>query len=1053
MTYFSARALSAFPFIEVYETGLRGENPQQYTLEPPPASAVRRVRFSPELNQMAAVYDLRIHEMPVIGNPGEQVPTEGIRVFSGDDVYLLFGGSANERPVMYRRAGPTYMRLDDILELPEPPRFFTHAAFTGDGMRLAVVTSDSQTLVNVYDRDEVGHFNHVATLAVPTGTLEAVEFSPEDAFLVVKTNTNHVLYDNSGTSFPVVTGLPDGRLLTISAGDQFFIVDTLNWADNLKAYEWNGSSFSLYGDVPTTQGTNRKATFNPNGDTLVVSLVTPTGTRMGPMSFFRHPENGFSLALLDNVDWDGMNDTVSFSRDGEMMYGFRGLYRREEELFYPHEQIMSFSIGYSQLGLRRTHGFSPDGTQYARIGPDQNVLSIMRWDGEQLTNLQTINYGNRMGDTFEWSPDGTYLAIFINGFSTNYPEYFQMWKWDASQQQYVKIPFPYTSLPTTWRTVRWTRDGNYLLVGDRVFSRNGDTFTFAYTGVNLNDDSISAICLTNDNRIIYHQSPNKYVSVGRYTATGFELLPNVPLPSWLESNPAHRPCGIAITSDDSRLVVTYEVGIYNEWRAYAIYSYDGNNYSLIASDDPDNPVGIYNRRIAISPDNAWLYAWDTTASQNDMHVYQLTDTGLKRVWVLPLGQSTAYNIKVPPQFLNGGQRVLFNDKLYEAKSTFVATSYRYKVYAPLWDDEKNDGFSPNGDIVHVTRVGQASGRHHRTSDMTTLDSLPFEEDHTANLVYDVQYSPKGTFVLWKNPAGLSMSVQRNDGGYIKVSKLDGTFVSVYNINRGAKTISEKAFANHPVGTEITDLVFSETPIAFSYFALNEEEDPSATQGRHIYNTAHQQLLEFKGNEFEEGMLASFLSFSPSEEYFAVTYRYDDAPSEIVLYKFIDGTLNYEIKDRKQVPFGPVDFSDCDKILVAHGGTEKPFTIYELDRDSDTLVERPYPPIDWRHEGFIVDVAFLDCDKFAVLTPDELITVEMPGDEGEAPQELDSVERDDGQDEDDDVNMDAPNDREVVITPQEPGDSDSNGHYDIGPGGEIIPQTYLPYVAVSVFYRE
>src|SRR5690606_31979349 len=172
------------------------------------------------------------------------------------------------------------------------------------------------------------------------------------------------------------------------------------------------------------------------------------------------------------------------------------------------------------------------------------------------------------------------------GYGVGYPEFFQMWKWDASQQQYVKIPFPYTSILTIRRTIRWTRDGNYLLVGDQVFSRNGDTFTFAYTGINLDDDSISAICLTNDNRIIYHQYPNKYVSVGRYTATGFELLPNVPLPSWLESNPAHRPCGIAITSDDSRLVVTYEVGIHKEWRAYAIYSYDGNNYSLIASDDP-----------------------------------------------------------------------------------------------------------------------------------------------------------------------------------------------------------------------------------------------------------------------------------------------------------------------------------------------------------------------------------------------------------------------------------------------------------------------------------
>jgi hypothetical protein len=1050
MRHFTVRPLDFYPYISILQVGLRGENPVQYQVQPPLASPAKQAKFAPDMNQMALEYDLRVDEMPIFGNPDFPVPQTGIRVFSGDDSYLLLGGSTGEAAVLYRRTGPTYMRFNHALDLPTPPAYISHASFTRDGSRLALVRTDSPNTVKIYQRDELDNLNLIASVGVPAGSLEAVEFSPADTFLIVKTTTNYAIYSNEGVNFPSISGLPSGRLLAVSPDDRFFILDG-NAADNLKVYEWGESGFLAFGDLPSTAGTERRATFNPDGDILVVTLISPTSGRLGPLSYFLHPEDGFVPATIDGLIWyQNQNPEVKFSRDSTYMYGLAGLYGKQEDFFYPHSPLMAVpgmpgDFAYLQI----YHAFSPDGQQFAHVGTNGNILQINWWDGSQLTPLQTITGGTDRGYCFAWSPDGAYIAIYVVQANGIFREV-QIWKWNADGQQYEQIPFSYTGDPKSTGNIRWTKDGRFLIISDRVYLRNGDDFTFAYTAPDINNPNLYSICLTNDNRIIYTEALSNRIRVGRYTTTQFIELPDVPNPSWLQE---YRPVGLASSSDDSRLVVTFSGSTVTS-RSYAIYAYDGSNYSLIASDDPVSPALVDSGRCAFSHDDQWVYVATRGVGGHppyELKVFRYEDGGLKRVWTQT--RPTSNWSYAPPALTPDNKTIIYAGWLYRAGVPYMAHSYRFLRGTTLGANEINDGFSPEGDIVHVTHPRNQYGTHLLTSDMVVpLQRLPFEDDFNASYVYDVQYSPQGTFVLWKNPDGLQLGVKRKDNTYIKLSRLNGTFVSVYWLNEGTKTFIEKGYMMHSQGASITNMVFSQTPIAFSYFALNGEEDPISSQGRHIFNTFGMTNFNLKGVEFEPDMMASYLAFSPFEVYFAATYRRPDGMSDIVLYKFVDGTLNYEAVDSKLVPFGPIDFSSCNHIVVAHGGFEYPFTIFEVDTETDTLVEKPYPPINWQHEGLILDIAFVNCEQMVVVTPEEIILVERDPESGEI-EESDAVERDDEAGEDVDVIV-LPDEGEgptIIIHPKEPGE-ESDGYYGVAPD-MIIPLTYIPYAAISFFYRE
>jgi len=1046
MRHFTVRPLDFYPYISILQVGLRGENPVQYQVHPPLVSPAKQAKFAPDMNQMALEYDLRVDEMPIFGNPDFPVPQTGIRVFSGDDSYLLLGGSTGEAAVLYRRTGPTYMRFNHALDLPTPPAYISHASFTRDGSRLALVRTDSPNTVKIYQRDELDNLNLIASVGVPAGSLEAVEFSPADTFLIVKTTTNHAIYSNEGTNFPSISGLPSGRLLAVSPDDRFFILNG-NAADNLKVYEWGESGFSAFGDLPSTAGTERRATFNPDGDILVVTLISPTSIRLGPISYFLHPEYGFVPATIGDLLWDtGYSPEVKFSRDSTYMYGLRGLYQRKVDEFVLHTPLMAVPgtiRTYERLQIYRA--FSPDGSQLAYT--EGEILHIARWDGEQLTPLQTIG-GDVNGETvFCWSPDGIYLAVASRPGG---PEVWsvRVWKWNHDEELYEQLPFTIEDV-IGQMNVRWSFNGDFLLIKDLVYRRVGDNFYFAYSAVDIGFGGLGSICMTVGNRIIYTRWSERRIRFGQYTETQFVELQDIPIPSWLPTGTSYYPYSAAVSPDGSRLLVIFSR---YEGQDYAIYAFNGESYEIIASADPDKPLGIGYATVSFSADGQLVYAAvgrDWGQPYYYLKVLQFSDSGLTEVWLQ--ARPTNYSPRLGPMVTPDNRFVLYADWIYKRGEHFSARSYRQIAEGYLSETSRNNGFSPDSSLIHTTH-SSGYGRHFLKADMSILDYVPFEDDFNASYVYDVQYSPQGTFVLWKNPDGLQLGVKRKDNTYIKLSRLNGTFVSVYWLNEGTKTFIEKGYMMHSQGASITNMVFSQTPIAFSYFALNGEEDPISSQGRHIFNTFGMTNFSLKGVEFEPDMLASYLAFSPFEVYFAATYRRPDGMSDIVLYKFVDGTLNYEAVDSKLVPFGPIDFSSCNHIVVAHGGFEYPFTIFEVDTETDTLVEKPYPPINWQHEGIILDIAFVNCEQMVVVTPEEIILVERDPESGEI-EESDAVERDDGAGEDVDVIV-LPDEGEgptIIIHPKEPGE-ESDGYYGVAPD-MIIPLTYIPYAAISFFYRE
>lgn len=1041
MTHYTSRPLSIAPFIEITEVSDTNER-TPITLDPELAATPKQVKFSRSLSHGAFVYDVRRELTPGIGNPNESVPPTGIRVFSPEDKYLLFGGDAGVLPLLYHKVGPGYQQFTTAI-LPVAPSYILHAAMTAQPSRISMVTSDAPNDVKLLTMGESDFA--LDTTVLGAGAVTSIEFSPEGDLIIIRYGDTYALANLDGS---LLANPHPGSLLAVSPDGAFYVFDTLTDTDPLEAYSRAGSVFTKVSDLPETLGTDRRAKFSPDSAILEVSSNTIVASDF-PKFLTYHGDSFRSAGGEQKPAAAREFADVIFSDDSEwMLNGYKEgnsnieLYRRSTFDAPPEATFLPDLPNLPTNDVRATE-FSPDGTYLALGCAASPYLIIYKRAGDVFTRLPgpAMSPGGPVY-SFSWSPDSTYLAMAFNDapyvrlYSRSGDTFTKLAEPDVLPGTfcnsvtfspdglhlavgavtgpkgivYKRVADAFTKLPDLpafnklCYAVAYSGDGSLLAVAGgegsdglvRLYSRSGDTYTALAGFQQPSNPPGRVMCIRfNADHLLVGHTNSPFLSIYKANANGWWT----PVPSPFDTAPSGPVSRIAIDPVGSGFVIGDNVSA-----GLSFYGRDGDTYSRLG--DPAVTPSASVASLSHSPDGKNL-------------AVGLLDTPYIQVY-------------------KWGTEVV---TLPTYELSFAQSAIGTNVPA-LW------AISPDG----VAHYGTDTANWHKETVVPNadVDPLAFDAAYAAAQISRVQYSPTGRRAIYDTPDGPSVAVKSSSQDYIKLSELDGTFVSIYARGEG-DVFEEQGFVAHGDDADVKDLVFSSTPQFFSYFALNTVVDPNSSQGRHVYHIPEGEM-NLVGVEYDPMMERSFLAFSPFEGYFAATYRMTDLNHFVALYKFdVDGT--FAEVDRESVLFGPLDFSSCEDIIVAHGGAN-PFTLYK--RGGDTLLLQDYPLVDWSHEGLILDVAVLpDCSALVVLTPEKIIVVDKD-DTNEELETVDEAPLDETAEDGSGLDLSESGDEAYFNEPGGysggGGGGGGGGGWTINPGHGLDPLYYVPYATVHVHYR-
>lgn len=307
----------------------------------------------------------------------------------------------------------------------------------------------------------------------------------------------------------------------------------------------------------------------------------------------------------------------------------------------------------------------------------------------------------------------------------------------------------------------------------------------------------------------------------------------------------------------------------------------------------------------------------------------------------------------------------------------------------------------------------------------TVSGLPSPTNAT-----QLTFSPDGKTLRANYASGSPVYlVETADNSFVNTTVIEGQFVTLYD--RNGTVFKERAFMAHPLTSILSDFVISKANLSFLYHVN--------TSGRYVYDIAG-KLFAQRGVEFHSGDARSLAAVSPFETHFVTVF---DNPGGVTvkLYKF--GTnRTYTQKDSDPVAFGPPAFSQCNTVLVAHGG-EQPYTLFAHDTTAETLTKEVIEISDWENESEIVFAMFSqDCQSVVVATDDSIseirddsVTVTEPADWGP----------------DGPSNQTDPDSNDDTISDTS-GPGGGGGGWTLPPGGGLNNIAYLPYVSVNVTFR-
>lgn len=371
-------------------------------------------------------------------------------------------------------------------------------------------------------------------------------------------------------------------------------------------------------------------------------------------------------------------------------------------------------------------------------------------------------------------------------------------------------------------------------------------------------------------------------------------------------------------------------------------------------------------------------------------------------------------------------------------------------------------FSADASMSEDDAIFHATGLHILVAAPQLLTEVPELPGVPASTIRRFDFSPsKQAAVIYVTTIKPVVITRDGRGQYLDARTLQGTFVTVYDrddqSDADVKPFRQRDMIQHILNTKISDIVFAPQGKALSYHASNPGNAEASGLGRFVYDLQSESRIIFRSVLWTSGDEQSLAAYQPEGQYLAVTYRNQAAGNTIKLYQ-IANDQTATLRDSRVVAYGPVAYSKCETIVVAHGGPE-PYSLFSHTFVPDVLVAVPLPDIEWSTDSQILGLLFTDdCAAVVIVTPGQIVVIdvddgttedEAPEGPGEPSPESPIIVQPDGGD-------------TIIVDPVQPppGGDDNPGEPGTSPptwtvdtpSKGISGVKFIPYVAINVSYR-
>lgn len=1072
-----AQALAARPYLTLLERQGPGDPGTPLAIAPKLARTPKKVKAAKTNTKLAVATDLRIADLPAIGNPTENVPTAGIRVIHWNDRWILFGNTGTNAPRLYEKSGPVYTQTQAYAPGDWPTNAsFVHGAFSRAGRFMYAVRSNALQQVQVYqwsgtdENDINGTWVLQSPLAIGAN-VTGLEISPLNNYLIVKFDGGFRLFNIQSLN-AAITPVPAGDFLAVKADELEWVIGATGDLTFVYSHNLTTRAFVAVQMLANSAGTFRRAAYSPDGLVLALNLRPTSGTA-APRFYAKRAGMWYPISNGTRTVPGGYEASkFAFKADSSQLFFTateNGIQRAE---FWKRELITPppFSDAPNPYGTP-TFNTQQGRTVRNRAGT-KVAFPTTTWSYDQGMNTFTATTPSGWATAVSWdmSGDGNWLLKTTTAAMT-------LFTWASGAWAAATAP---PSPGGTLRGVSLSSDGQFAVLSynqmisntglARVFQRNVGTGAWAQVGADIalnttDAETLLKICP------VFHPIRNDILVVpgmGNLRVPRFFRLISG---TWTETTTPF-PFNAAYTaqysgkpywSSNGQFLYLTSRGTTSTSAAISVFEFNSaaNTFSLKQTipvttsaafenfqldQSVDELVMVMGTQVTGTNQAAWFFKNDGTATNPNWSVLAPPST-----LVTGVVHGVVFTAMHLATLNTAGVKNFWE---YNGVVTLPGYTLDYAFTGPSSGGNvpPNDGYNRTNTIANFGGSGWAQHPYVNVPLNPTPQYPPqlgFAPQHAITAIWGYQLSETGKTVLYQTSAGIGLASRPNTAStFLNSETLNGCFVSLYD--RQGQTFVERNYSVHPFNSIIKDITFSPNEGVLAYHVITPVGTPADTpQGRLIYDITATRF-DFRGQVWEAGMTNSLMAFSPFNTEFVVTHENPTAPF-ISLHEF---TVDYAFanQDTKPVPFGPPDFSLCNDVVVAHGGSP-PFTFFTHDDPNNLLVPKVVD-IDWTTTSPILGVAFSDdCEDIVVITPDIIVVLE-PGSETppvETPLEEPLVPPTTPDMEYPDVDWDSD-----TIT-VDPGWTKPNypGQYDYDPNDPDEPIksiAYVPYSSVSVTFR-
>lgn len=1104
MTYLqlSGAPLVVPPYLSLKRQEAVGDPGVDQYIYPKLAKAPKKIKPSKSLNKMALITDLRTLDTPdAIGATGESAPSDGIKIISPNDRFVLLGGSTTTGSKLYEKAGPLYVNTHLLVTSPAIPDFIKFAVFTLDMKHLACVFNSAPTKIQIYvwsssdPLDPNGQWN-LDTPIETSQTITQLTLTAAGSFLIANLgNFTFVCYRVS--TMAQVTPVPTGSYATCVPNETEWLIAVNGGSVNVYGVVVATGAFTLNYTLSTSTGSERKIRYSPNGNVLMMHGKAASGTAMprfwakrGNRWFFIRSDTKANATTQQTAQWIMKADSTQVITSYCNSNGTSPKVDAYKPGNVTPDLLVDDSNPWTGAGSPEA-GARPERSAAGDIVATANQVKTYDFDSDTWTDVTPAsNYATATGVAI--SQDGVYV-MSVKAAGVNL--------WTRAGNVLTVATVPTSDVPAQLLGGALNRDGSLMALSGRatgtnigqiqIFKRTGTTWAAMGAAIAVTGAGATIALTVLRAHVEFHPTRDDcFVTLG-FAGAGSGTTPRffkLVSGTWTEVTTPF-PYAVGYT------------GLFGdgEWSPNGLYfamitrdnTFTGYKMQIFAMDATTLVFTLY---AAVSPSPLYTgspgggaqLVWSVDAKVIAMTLLATASSPLRLFMtgsdpLLPV--VTAYTTMPASLTLTTPSGIIFssgtftiwnntgvnNHFLYSNLTLYPSYVLDYQFVPTINGLCPLDGYDFAQTIINfgVPTFAQHPFSTPLTPSPTYPSQLGYAPSHAITDVYGVVLSLTGKTVLYQvAPSGDIFVAARPNAGssFLSSENLQATFVDVYDLV--GSTYVERNYSTYEYQTDVHDIVFSPNEEVLTYHVTGLVTAPvDQPKGRLVYDvsgTNVSQNFTFRGQVWESQMTNSYVCFSPFNTEFVVVHEHAVTNDPFIsLHEFVPATgYTYLNQDTKTVPFGPADWSICDDIVVAHGGTP-PLDFFHHDDPGNLLVPFALDLAGWTNDDTILDIAWSpDCKDLMVLEPDGLVPLVDDGDDdgSKTPGDKTPIEPvDDTGDTGDQGKIDWDTDDDIHVIRTGDGKGGTNSypgyhHWDHYTH-EVVNISYIPYVVQTITFRQ